>query len=84
MVACEDVGVANAGRHRDGQVTEHVCGCHVGFGIADDDGGVVRRDRLADQPRLLKCRIRTWGGVLNRLEKRRECEDRELGAQRRR
>src|ERR1700733_7886171 len=48
VVELEDVAVTDTRAHRDRCIAERVRSGDVGFGIADDHGGVVRRHRLAD------------------------------------
>src|SRR5579864_5055740 len=78
IVAREDVLVAYARAHRDGDVAECVCSSHIGLGIADDDGRVVGGHRLAYQPRFLKRRVTPGRCGFDRIEKGCEGKDREL------
>src|ERR1017187_10134472 len=68
VVARKDVFVADARAHSDRHVAERVCRRDVGLGVTDYHRGVVRGHGLADQARLLKCRITARSRVFNRLE----------------
>src|ERR1019366_4127354 len=57
VVAPKDVFVADARAHSDRHVAERVCSRDVGLSVTDDHRGVVPGHGLADQARLLKCRI---------------------------